>query len=39
MQVVNWELLKHPLNWATVLLMVIIAGAAFHFVLAERETK
>jgi hypothetical protein len=31
MQVINWPLLKHPLNWLTVVLMVVIAGAAFHF--------
>lgn len=23
---VNWNLIKHPLNWATVVLMVLIAG-------------
>lgn len=33
MQIVNWPLLKHPLNWLTVILMVMIAGAAFHFVM------
>lgn len=35
MQVINWELMKHPLNWATVILMVIIGGAALHFLLAH----
>ncbi len=30
--IVNWGLIKHPLNWLTIILMVIIAGAAFHFV-------
>ncbi len=35
MQVVNWGLLKHPLNWLTIILMVMIAGAGFHF-LSER---
>ena len=33
MEVVNWGLFKHPLNWLTVVLMVMIAGAAFHFVM------
>ena len=33
--VINWPLLKHPMNWITVLLMVLIAGAAMHFVLAH----
>ncbi len=35
MQVINWPLLKHPLNWLTVVLMVLIGGAAFHFILAK----
>jgi hypothetical protein len=29
--VINWPLLRHPLNWLTVILMVTIAGAGFHF--------
>lgn len=29
----NWELLKHPLNWVIVLLMLVIAGTAGHFAL------
>lgn len=29
--VINWGLFKHPLNWLTVILMVLIAGAGFHF--------
>jgi hypothetical protein len=29
--VINWNLLKHPLNWLTVTLMVLIAGAFIHF--------
>jgi hypothetical protein len=29
--VINWNLLKHPLNWVTVVLMVLIAGIFFHF--------
>ena len=28
---INWELMKHPLNWLTVVLMLLIAGAAWHF--------
>jgi hypothetical protein len=31
MTIVNWGLMKHPLNWLTIILMVLIAGAAFHF--------
>lgn len=33
MQIVNWGLMKHPLNWFTVVLMVIIGGAFLHFLL------
>ena len=33
MQVVNWDLLKHPMNWAVVILMVLIAGVFVHLVL------
>jgi hypothetical protein len=31
--VVNWEIVRHPINWITVILMVFIAGLAVHFVL------
>lgn len=30
----NWDLLKHPANWAIVILMLVIAGAAGHYALA-----
>jgi hypothetical protein len=33
MDIVNWKLLGHPLNWFTVVLMVIIAGTFGHLVL------
>jgi hypothetical protein len=29
--VINWGLIKHPINWLIVILMVLIAGAGFHF--------
>ncbi len=32
--ILNFEILKHPMNWVTVTLMVLIAGIAAHFVLA-----
>lgn len=35
MEIVNWGLLKHPFNWLTVILMVLIAGAFFHFLFAH----
>jgi len=28
----NWGLMKHPLNWATILLMVVIGGVFLRFV-------
>jgi len=31
---INWDLLKHPLNWFIVILMLVIAGAAGHYALA-----
>ncbi len=33
MEVINWEIIKHPVNWLTVILMVLIAAIAFHFIL------
>ena len=33
MEVINWRLVGHPLNWITLFLMVFIAGIAIHFVL------
>lgn len=33
MQIVNIGILKNPLNWATILLMLLIAGIAGHLVL------
>jgi hypothetical protein len=33
MEVINFEIIKHPVNWITVLLMVLIAGIALHFIL------
>ena len=28
----NWALLKHPMNWVTIILMVLIGMSAFHLV-------
>lgn len=33
MQVVNWKLITHPMNWIVVLLMLVIAGTAGHLLL------
>ena len=31
--IVNFGLMKHPINWLVVLLMLVIAGAAGHLIL------
>lgn len=33
MEVINWRIVGHPMNWLTVFLMVFIAGIAVHFVM------
>lgn len=33
MQILNTDIMSHPLNWVTLFLMVFIAGIAIHFVL------
>lgn len=33
MKLVNTDILKHPMNWIIILLMLIIAGAAGHLIL------
>lgn len=30
---INWDLMKHPMNWIIVILMVLIGGIALHFIL------
>lgn len=30
---VNWRMLSHPINWVTVILMLVIAGTAGHLLL------
>lgn len=30
---INWNLVKHPMNWAVILLMLLIAAMAGHLVL------
>lgn len=32
MEVVNWNLVRHPINWVILFLMVFFAGLLFHFV-------
>ena len=31
--IINWQLAKHPMNWVTILLMLVIAGIAGHLAL------
>lgn len=33
MQIINWKLISHPLNWAIIWLMVAIGGIFGHLVL------
>lgn len=33
--IVNWNLIKHPINWAIILLMLIIAGMAGSLLLSH----
>jgi hypothetical protein len=30
---INWKLVSHPINWIVILLMLVIAGTAGHFLL------
>lgn len=32
MQIVNFQILKSPLNWFTIILMVLIAGILLHII-------
>lgn len=34
----NWGLISHPVNWLTVMLMVLIAGVFVHFCLKDYTT-
>jgi len=33
MELLNFQLLKHPLNWIIIFLMILIFGIALHLVL------
>ena len=37
MEIINFEILKHPLNWVTVMLMVFIAGIVVHMILKYQQ--
>lgn len=38
-QPVNWKLASHPMNWLTILVMLIIAGAFGHLLLSYFEVE
>jgi hypothetical protein len=33
MNPVNWRLVKHPMNWITIFLMLVIVGTMGHMIL------
>lgn len=33
MELINWDLAGHPMNWVHIFLMVLIAGIAIHLIL------
>lgn len=35
MEILNWKLLAHPMNWIVLFLMVFIAGFAIHLVIGK----
>lgn len=39
MQVLNFGILKQPINWVTILLMLVIAGIGGHFILSYFRTE
>ena len=38
MEVLNWKILSHPMNWVTLFLMVFIGGIAAHLLLTHLPT-
>ena len=39
MTIINWDIAKHPLNWATVILMLMFASLALHLVLSVLDVS
>lgn len=35
MQIINLDIIKHPLNWVIILLMLVILGIAGHVLLSK----
>lgn len=38
MEIINWKIASHPINWVVVFLMVFIASIAVHFLLSNFTT-
>lgn len=38
MEVINWKIVSHPMNWVTLFLMVFIGGIAAHLLLTHLPT-
>jgi hypothetical protein len=38
MEIVNWKIVAHPMNWVTLFLMVFIFGIVAHLLLANLPT-
>ena len=36
---INWELLRSPLNWVTILAMVLVLGTGLHYALTLIDLK
>jgi len=39
MQIVNWRIISHPMNWAIILMMVVIAAMGGHLLLTYFEQE
>jgi len=35
MEIINWRLASHPMNWVQLFLMVFIAGIVVHLILSS----
>ncbi len=35
MNIINWDIIRHPLNWLTIILMVMIAGFVVDIFIGE----
>jgi len=33
MEIINWSLIKHPMNWVVIFFMVLLFGIGLHLVL------